>query len=188
MDFAYDKPPTSLPLRQGEILQDIIELIPETPNAEILASEPTTQVEAVRTHYPYAIVVTQDCDLNGDWEARQEEPQSEGGLLTHVSLCELFEENDIKQPRELTGKLWGFVKSNQHERYHHLVEANVGEDTEDGLPDLYADFKRIFSLPRDYMYDLVTVSISTRVALLPYPHMRDFSHRLHSFLSRIPIP
>ena len=79
------------------------------------------------------------------------------------------------------------MKRNQDERYHHFSEALVGE-TSETIPHLYADFKRIFSMPSDYTYWLVSKGVSTRMAVLPNIYCLDFIHRLHNFISRIAVP
>lgn len=187
MVSRYDIPPESFPLRQGEVLCNLLEVIPATSEIEDLSDE-TKTVPVYPTHYPFAIIVSQDCDLIHDWNARNQKEQDESKLLTHIQFCELFQESEIRTPGKFDTQMWKRVRQNQDERYHHFDEAPIGESDQDSLPHLYADFKRIFSLPVDYAYWLTPTGPSTRKAVLQDPYLRDFIHRLHSFLSRVPLP
>jgi len=184
----YDIPSVSFPLRQGEVLCNLIEVTPATSEIEDLSNE-TKTVPAYQTHYPFAIVVSQDCDLVWDWDARNQNQTEIGpNIITHILFCELFEKQEVRYREGMNPRLWDWIESNQHERYHHFDEAPIGESGEDSLPHLYADFKRTFSLPVDYTYWLISTDNSTRKAVLVNPYLRDFIHRLHSFLSRVPLP
>lgn len=187
MVSRYNIPSESFPLRQGEVLCNLIEITPATSEIEDLSNE-TKTVPVYQTHYPFAITVSQDCDLTWDWNARNQHEQDNSKLLTHIQFCELFQESEIRTPGRFDSQLWKRVSQNQDERYHHFDEAPIGESGEDSLPHLYADFKRTFSLPVDYTYWLISTGNSTRKAVLANPYLLDFIHRLHGFLSRVPLP
>jgi len=177
-------PPNSSPLRQGEILENLFELQPRVSPGKTVDVEQETMLD--RIDHPYAIVVSQDCDLEWDYKARQGQA-SEDKILTHVLFCALFLRDEIKIRSRLKSDLMKRVDQNQDERYHRFDEAPVA-DTGYSLPELYADFKTIFSLPIEFVYSLTLGDHATRRGFLPSPYVQDFMHRLYSFLGRVAIP
>lgn len=186
MGFRYDLPPSSFPIRQGEIIQNLQEVTPDASGSGAI-TDATQEMPVYLVEHPFAMVVSQDCDLTQDYRTRvQSEPNSET-LLTHVQFCELFPASEIRA-RNIGSKEWRQVRDNKWERYHHLNQASIGSSEESTLPDLCADFKRTFSLDVAYAYWLVSSGSAVRKATLPEPYLRDFVHRLHGFLSRVPLP
>ena len=182
MGFFYH-PCTSPCIRQGEVIQNVVEL-----RARYLAgtvADPSAHVTIERVNHALAIVATQDCDLDQDYKARQGSA-GEDKVLAHVLLCDLFTQEDIRQRSKLTADLWKRVRQNQNERYHMLEAAQV-RDSDDGFPALYADFKAIFSLPTEAMYALLGCGSLVRKGFLPSPYLEDFTHRLYHYLGRVPI-
>lgn len=136
------------------------------------------------------IVVTQDCDLLWDWEARQRGAfeSSDTILIPHVFLCDLWEESQLRSgPPNIGSDLWRRIRGNQNERYHRLAQAPIGESGLN-LPELYIDFKKTLGLPTDNLYaGLANLQIE-RVAVLPPIHLHDFIHRFYAFQSRVAVP
>lgn len=184
MPFCYKS--SNFPcLRQGEIINNLVELNPTMDSEEFLEVQQSSPM--LKIIHPYAIVVSQDCDLDWDYKARNGEA-SKDKLLTHVLFCKLFSHEEIRFEREnMNAKIFSFVKSNQHERYHCLETAPVSESQE-SLPELYADFKATFSLPVDFAYWLTSSRTAIRIGCLPSPYLEDFMHRLYSFLGRVAVP
>jgi len=185
--LRYDTPPTSFPLRQGEILCSMSEVVPDVSDMQGLLSD-AESVPVYRVPYAFAIIISQDCDLIWDWNGRGDTVGDGSKLLAHIRFCELFEESAIHVPREFGSRDWRRIKQNQDIRYHHLHKGPIGESKGGELQDLYADFKRTFSLPVDYTYQLLSADNSIRRTILVDPFLRDFIHRLHHFLSRVPLP
>jgi len=175
----------SLNLRQGEVLEGLIEFRPIMSSGQKLEAKQV--VDLLPIDHKYAIIVSQDCDLEGDYKARYTKEVPEDKLLAHVLFCDLFAENEIRARSKLGSDLFKRVRQNQDERYHRLDRAPIG-DTGQFLPDLYADFKLTFSLPVDLVYWLTSSSQANRKGYLPSPHLEDFMHRLYSFLGRVAVP
>lgn len=179
-------------LRQGEIIANLLELPPAPSDIKTLQDEKISP-EVIRRTHPLSLVITQDCDLDWDYKYRttpgtiKKDEKDENKLLYHIQFCDLFIYDDIRFGRGLNRPLWERIQSNQDERYHHFISSQVGE-LETTLPDLYVDFKRVFSLPADYVYWLISTNFSKREALLPDPYLRDLIQRLFSYLSRVSIP
>lgn len=183
MAFHYI-PSESPHLRQGEIIENLIELRPFISPGETIDVKQDTPL--TRIDHKYAIIVSQDCDLEWDYKARQDDP-NDARLISHVLFCDLFLEDEIHEPRGLTHELWKRVRQNQDERYHLFDEAPVGE-TGQTLPKLFVDFLATFSLPTEFVYSLTSSGHVTRIGFLPHPYLQDFTHRLYSFLGRVAIP
>lgn len=193
MPFRYLSSPAEATLSQGEIICNILE-VPPTPSDIKQLYDETKAPHVIRRTHPMAVIISQDCDLDWDWKARalpeqvKKDELDENKLLTHVQFCELFKKEDIRWSRGFNSKLWERVTSGQDERYHQFNPAPIGDSERGGLPNLYADFKRIFSLPVDYAYWLISCDFAIRKALIPEPYLRDFIQRLFSYLSRVAIP
>jgi hypothetical protein len=179
------KPPNSPYLRQGEIIEGLFELQIQIPSES--AIDLNQPVKLDRIDHPYSIVVSQDCDLEWDYKARQEEAP-EGKLLAHVLFCALFSKDELRRDRgKLTNELFRRVERNQDERYHHLAAAPISE-TGKSIPELFADFKTTFSLPVEFVYWSISTSQVIRRGPLVSPYLEDFMHRLYSFLGRVATP
>lgn len=176
-------PSESSHLRQGEIIENIFELTPKLPLGKTTDME---QTRASRTDHPRAIIVSQDCDLEWDYKARQGQVSNDK-LLQHVLFCDLFLRDELILRSKLASDLFKRVKQNQDERYHHFNEASIA-GTGQTLPELYVDFKTTFSLPVEFVYSLISNQYAVRRGFLPSPYLQDFTHRLYSFLARVPIP
>ena len=171
-------------LRQGEIIADLLE--PRLRIDELTAIDANQPAKVDPIQHLYSIIVSQDCDLKWDYEARSEEA-SEHKLLTHVLFCGLFPREEIKDESKRRCGEFRRISNYQNERYHYLSKAPVN-GTEDILPELIADFKTAFSLPVEFVYWLVSSSQAIRKGALSSPYLEDFMHRFYSFLGRVATP
>ncbi len=183
MPFSYVRHNSPF-IRQGEIVNNLFELKLLIPQRKTIDVNKEKFVPIVQ---PYAIVVSQDCDLKWDYEARSSGEVSEGKILTHVLFCALFTQDEVKSRSNLKSDQWKRVRQNQDERYHYLSEAPV-RDTENSLPELIADFKTTFSLPVEFVYWLISTGQAIREGSLFPPYLEDFMHRVYSFLGRVATP
>ena len=184
MSFCY-LPSLSSWFRQGEIIGDLFELRPKVTEGDTIDVKQATEVE--RIDHPYAIVVSQDCDLEWDYKARQGQA-SDDKFLTHILFCCLYFPDEIRgRPGLDSSQLFKRARQNQNERYHHFDQAPT-DDTEQVLPEFYADFKTTFSLPVGFAYTLLSGGYATRLGFLSSPHLQDFMHKLCNFLGRVAIP
>lgn len=171
-------------LKQGEIIYNMYELQLQIPQATIATASQGTKFNPIE--HPYAIVISQGCDLEQDHRARSGQTSSDK-LLTHVLFCALFSQDEVRVRSKLTTDPMKRVRQNQDERYHYLSEAPI-DGTETSLPELIADFKTTFSLPVDFVYWLISTEQATRKGALLSPYLEDFMHRLYSFLGRVATP
>jgi len=181
----HDSPRVS----QGDIYRDVAIL------------EGASREDAKRTHFPYAIVLTQECDLQQDWNAFREldsiEPEEESRrpledkLLRHIIFAPCYVADMFRKGDHVAGRImntwndkqWGNqISKNKHIRYYYLSR-------EEGLleQNLVVDFKHYFTVERGTFYThakseyeyVCSVAILYRDAL---------SRRFAEYLSRIAFP
>ncbi|AFY57441.1 hypothetical protein Riv7116_5039 [Rivularia sp. PCC 7116] len=173
-------------LRQGEILTGVRQFKP-VPN------ESLPQIEKIQFKpiiHPYAIIVSQDCDLDWDYAARQNDNKP-FKLLNSIIFCEVYTAQDIRSNKEnkINSSEWNLVKSNRHMQYHFLekVPSNC-ELSQEGLPELTADFKKAFAIDAGFIYHQINHNIAKRRTILECPYLQDFSQRYHAYQGRVALP
>jgi hypothetical protein len=173
-------------LRQGEILTGIIQFVPIP--AESSSDEKNIQFKSIL--HPYAIIITQDCDLDWDYTARQSGGKA-NKLLNSVIFCEVYTAEDIRydKNREMNSSEWNLVKTNRHQQYHFFEKVPSDCDlTEKGLPELTVDFKKVFAIDAEYLYHQISSRIARRLTLLECRYLEHFSHRYHDYHGRVALP
>ena len=181
---------------QGEIISGVVQVYVRAdslgPNAE--------EVNLEEKVHPYALILTQDCDLLWDFKARttevdgpchvrdeKEENRQQAKLVPNVLLCELTTAEALR-PRLAGGEVRRRIMNNQDERYHCLPEAPAVDDRDgEGLPDLVADFKRVFSIPTEELYLRLGLGMRRRSLILP-PYLQHLSSRFGYFCLRVALP
>jgi hypothetical protein len=173
-------------LRQGDILRSI-----DFPVYSEVAGDKAI-LRVVR--FPRAVVLSQDCDIEHDYELLVGE-ESSGSRLVSVLMAPLYEMSDavsgdhlsklmIKMPSLPDGKKSQAAKDlrrNNNPRYHCLPLSQAEESQE----DLIVDFKHYFSVSSRY---LVAVRPRALIASLNELYREDLCQRFAAFLSRIGLP
>jgi hypothetical protein len=172
-------------LRQGEILANVVHVRMD------IHTIGTDKPAIAPIQYPYAIVVSQDCDLEQDFNARQPEG-AEYNKIPCVMFCEV-QEAHLFRPQHggrLNSDAWGRVETYQDERYHYLASipaAVLGIDAP--LGPFGVDFKRYFCIPTDEVYHRLTlVDEMTRLCRFTSPFLEHFSLRFAHFQHRVALP
>jgi hypothetical protein len=183
---VYAPSPTEGAFHQGEILSHVVQL------CVILTSldQESEGLEFDEVDHPFAVVLTQECDLDWDFKARTEEPD-EGKrrlkLVPNILLCELFPESVIR-PKIKGSDIWKRIINNQDERYHQISAVSPGFDCKgEGLPILVADFKHIFTIHTDELYHRLNLDLRRRV-LIEMPFVQDLSNRFTNYCDRVALP
>jgi hypothetical protein len=173
-------------LRQGEILTGVVQYTPVV--IELMQEEQELSFDAIL--HPYAIVVTQDCDLDWDYRARQTTNSQPSKLLNSVILCEIATAREIRDTADdMNSAAWKLVVSHRHERYYFFEKIPPAYETEqEGLPELTADFKKVFGIDGETLYHHIELGIVKRRAVLASPYLEHFSRRYHSFHGRVALP
>lgn len=191
VDLIYRASTRKSALRQGEILTGVVQYKPQIGN---ITTPESSSIPFQSIIHPYAIIVSQDCDLDWDYDARngtQEDKNKSHKLLNSILLCEVDTARSIKddKSRQINSAEWNYIKTNRHERYHFFQAIASELDLEQsGLPELTLDFKRVFGIDAENLYYQVTNDIAKRRSILASPYLEHFSTRYHFFHQRVALP
>jgi hypothetical protein len=170
------------PLRQGEIICNLGELIPE-PGSALSEGGPKVRLQI----HPYAIVLSQDCDLEQDFRVRQQTDPVKiktDKLLPTVLFCQAIAAESMMATVS-DGQIWKRIKQNKDERYQYLRELLPETDALSiGLPALGLDFKKYFTLATPDVYAQINLTAKRR-AFLAARYMEHLSTRFFYFQSRV---
>lgn len=124
-------------LCQGEILSELVQT-----QLEIESVGTTEGIRLAKKRHPFAIVLSQDCDLDLDFKARAGQVP-EDKLLPNVLFCEVVTALELKGSGGMNSSIWGRVQRNKDERYQFLQKVNPDQDGAGlGVPEMAIDFKR----------------------------------------------
>ncbi len=188
----YHPSTRNTPFRQGEILTNVIQynLVAHEISKEQIENE--TSLPLNRIVHPYAIIVTQDCDLDWDDRARKGDTAQPSKLLNSIILCEITtaqEVRNISDKNLMNSREWELVKAQRHERFYFFQSVDVECELEQkGLPELTADFKKVFAVDSATLYRQIEIDIAKRRAVLSSPYLEHFSRRYNSFHGRVALP
>jgi len=139
--------------------------------------------------HPQAVVITQDCDLEQDFKARQAASSKNAAdkLIPNILLLEAISATELLAG--LSGSdIRKRVRQNKDERYHVFQKVEASDDSEGaGLPSLGADFKRYFTVPTDELYAQLASNAKRRTCLFS-PYMEHLAKRFADFQSRVALP
>ncbi len=170
------------PLRQGEICSELIQVHLAVDTVGLAESAVEQKV------HPYAVILTQDCDLEQDFKARhgQNKPDK---MIPNLLFCEIVTAEQLRGTTGITSELWKRIRQNKDERYHFLQKVEPGDDAAGkGLPELGMDFKRYFTLPTEEVYKRIEIGEAKRRCVLVSPYLEHLSTRFAAFLSRVALP
>jgi hypothetical protein len=170
-------------LRQADILADVRAF-------ELQRFEGDVPVGRVR-RYEFAIVVSQDCDLEQDFSARF--PGAQGvrtpdKLLFSIMLCGVYPEAAIKAGRHRDGAVhlsreeWKLVGQNKQPRYQYLGFVPQAART------LVADFKDYFFVPCEYLYNAIDQQQTRRISSMREPWHDHVLQRFAFYIMRVGLP
>jgi hypothetical protein len=174
-------------LRQGEILTGVIQYKPVINQL----SKQTEELSFETIIHPYAIIVTQDCDLDWDYRARKSAETKSAKLLNSVILCEIATAQEVRDTKDesMNRKVWELITSHRHERYYFFEKIpSESEGEKEGLPELTADFKKVFGIDAATLYSQIKIGVVKRRTTLISPYSEHFSRRYHSFHERVALP
>lgn len=142
-----------------------------------------------RKKIPYLIILTQDCDLEWDFNNHNDsESKNQDKFLQSILVCPAYLAEKFRNGEHLKNLVmekigsdrWSNILNNQNPRYHFLPNNKALQ-----IPNLVIDFKHYYSIPRDIIYKEVkdhyigTINELFREAL---------SQRFAYYLSRIGLP
>lgn len=184
----YRSSDKSFSLRQGEILTGVIQYKPVIDEL----SQHGQELPFETVLHPYVIVITQDCDLDWDYKARKAQAILQPSkLLNSVILCEIAEARGIRDAADnnMNSKEWKLVESHRHERFYFFEKIPPECEVDKiGLPELTADFKKVFGIDAATLYRQIELGMVKRRTVLISPYLEHFSRRYYSFHSRVALP
>lgn len=187
----FSPSPVAGVFRQGEIVSDLVQVL---LRAESLGHE-GGDVELEEKTHPYALIMTQDCDLDWDFKARAQVPEDQPAqenkrqakLVPNILLCELTTA-EILRPRLAGGDVLKRIRSHQDERYYCLQAVPAAYDRiGQGMPELVADFKRVFSIPTEELYKRLGLGMQRRT-ILETPYLQHLGSRFGYYCLRVALP
>jgi hypothetical protein len=172
----YTKEGIARELRQSEIITDVLQF----------TYKPIENLAEERLHR-HTIILSQDCDLLWDYEARA---RGEPGDLNGVLVYELEPASEMRAKVPQGRDIWKRLIQNKDERYHYLVEIPKLYDTlKEGLPSLIIDFKRFFTLAPEEIYRQVALpNGAKRRCRLEVPFREHLQSRAAYYLQRVGLP
>jgi hypothetical protein len=169
---------------QGDILRDL-KIISATD-----FNDETGETDVTELFYKYSIVISQECDLEHDFNTRNNASTSNHDkYLPNILIVPayLFEEFKSGKHRgeDFKGLIWGGsdvvrIKNNNNPRFHF-----ISSDTRYQVPELVIDFKHVQTISRNILYKNLTKSYLATIAEL---YRESLSHRYSHYLSRIGLP
>lgn len=174
-------------LVQGEIISGLIQL---RPNLETIRLD---DIKFSRQVHPFAIVASQSCDLDWDYNLRKDDSgldeKSQHKLLPNILFCEMTTATRLRGRTDINSSLWSNIKINKNERYHFFQKVLPEQDLlSEGIDELAVDFKRYFTLPSDEVYERIAIGEAQRRCCLDSPYAEHFSTRFAYFLQRVALP
>lgn len=150
------------PLYQGEVLSGLVVHVLDL--STVANESPTFN----RITHPYAVILTQWCDLTWDHQARLGKT-SDDKKIPSILFCEIETAQELKDDkgRVVKTESWNRIKINKDERYHFLEKVLPECDANgEGLPELGLDFKRYFTLPTAEVYHQIRSGSCQRRVIL----------------------
>jgi len=156
-----------------------------------VTSETAQQIAIVTRSLPYAVVLSQECDLHQDQQNRTSQKQiTQDKYLHSVLLGPAWQAENFKSGEHLkelkvacqpwSGSRWDSLKQNNNDRYHFLPAAGPLQ-----VPDMVIDFKHFLTAPR---VTLVSLKPNAYIASLGQLFRENLSQRFANFLARIALP
>jgi hypothetical protein len=185
VSFSYDSAPQTGALRQGEIITKFWEY-----QAAAVGAPEANEVSFQPIFHPILVVLSPDCDLEWDFEARQRQREGESHpwealshpkVIPHIIACDGFEKSSVQTRSGMNSGITRQISKNSDERYHCFPEASP-------LPDMILDFKQAQGFPTHLVYESIRLGNTERSAKVPEPYLYDLMHRFYGFLSRIGVP
>lgn len=184
----YQKRSPVIRVAQGDIYRNVLAPYSATP----VDGESGEELEIAEIEYIYAVVLSQECDLEQDFDNRENFQEKQDKFLPSILFAPAYLAEDLREGihlikielkmERINSDRWKIVRENKNLRYHFLKKyPNFG------VPDLVVDFKHYFTISRDFFCRRV-LNDQHYVASLACLFREDFSNRFSHYLSRIGLP
>ena len=183
---------SSKALRQGEILSNLIELRVDINS--ITGRRRKLKYRANPIKHDYVIVLSQDCDLEQDFNYRALDRGKAKDELPSILFCEVMKEEEFVGGDAYANILQSSttrnnIAQNNDFRFHRVQNIPKNLDAQSkGLPELVMAFKRYFTVPTEEVYHRIRLGHVLRRCRLKSPYLEHFCGRFHYFNNRIALP
>lgn len=178
------------PTRDQSPIYTVTELGRELRQAEIISDlwqygyDPVKNL-SIEFKHPYAIVMTQDCDLLQDFERTQSgKPRQLNGVLFYEAL--------LAEIVKAESSAWKRITQNKEDRFQFLESVPVALDTAGvGLPEMVIDFKKYFTIPANEVYRQCLLhgpQDAKRRCRLEMPYREHLQGRAAFYMQRVMLP
>lgn len=176
--MIYRASPPNGPLRQGEVLSGVIQ---HTLAVETFGTE---ELEVVPVEHPFAIIASQDCDLEQDFASAD----GVGSALPSTLMFEVIPITTLVAQIAAGRDIRKRILQNVDLRYH-VMEAipNNVDAAKEGIASIGIDFKRYFTVPTRELYAQLAHGCRRR-SILESPYLEHFAARATAYNSRIALP
>lgn len=182
----FENAPSTGPLRQGEIVSNLVQI------AIVLESIGSNEIAVNNVVHPFAIVVSQDCDLEWDWDWRKSKGEREGiaaKLMSSVLFCEVETAVDARNSPGINSNAWNLIRTNRDIRYQFLQKVEPDYDLlSKGLPEMVVDFKRYFAIPVNEVYARFEMGELQRRCCFRAPYLQHLATRFYYYQYRVALP
>lgn len=151
-------------------------------------------VKAKPIEHPFAIVVSQDCDLTQDFNFRFNGIGKPRHAISNILFCEAMLAEDLVHGDEHgtvfeEGAIRQDYRNNNDFRFQFMQEIPKEFDALGcGIRELGFVFKRFFSIPSQEAYDQIKIGLATRRTVLKRPYVEHFCDRFYNYNNRIALP
>ncbi len=182
----YVEKPIKTRVCQGDIYRDIMFHYSEYNSTKL-------QIEAKKRKIPYLVVLSQDCDLEEDYNCRSEDKKTTQ-IIESLLVCPAFQSEKFKEGTYLKNfdvnrgpieekDFDKKYKSNNHQYRFHYLEKGGGDFQ---IPSLVLDFKWFYTIPRNFFY--IVYLDKHYLGTLDELFRESLSVRFANYLSRIGLP
>lgn len=172
-------------INQGDILKDLSIVFQSGFDKD----NPDEAIISV-VSLPYAIVVSQECDLEHDYNNKTTNKVDQDKYLPNILVLPAYLANQFKEGTHRgegvkgmawnSSNLWKPITQNNNNRFHYI---NAYEDYQ--IPNLVIDFKHIYTVNRDFVYSGID---NLYLASICEIYRENISQRYSQYLSRIGLP
>lgn len=178
------------PVQQGDIFENV--------KYNYIESEDNDTVKVIQYEFPYAIVVSQGCDVISMSEMASTKKGKVTKFMPSILMCPIYDVTMAKQGNHVnkafdelgimkiqdqlfTSEERKIFQKDWHYRYHALeVECSNGK----GFKDSIIDFKHYFTVPMGYLLK----SLDQRLFRLDDIYAEQITLKFATFLSRVAMP
>jgi hypothetical protein len=171
---------------QGDILRDL-----EVVEWARVIDADTKQLDVKKRRLPYAVMLSQECDLYQDMQNRSNLTKpTQDKYLHSVLLGPAYTAQSVREGKHLemlgvtceplNSTRWNAIKQNNNDRYHFLPAFDLFQ-----IPDIVLDFKHFLTAPRGILLDFKPTIYVASLGQLFRDHL---SQRFANFLARVALP